>query len=104
MRQARRTFFTTPENRGKEIIMTNVTGGQLLARAVANEGIKFVFGLPCPEIDPFLATLDANDIRFVPIRHESAGVHLADRRVLLFLLALLRPGERDLMQPLRAVL
>jgi hypothetical protein len=104
MRQARRTFFTTPESRGKEIIMTNVTGGQLLARAVANEGIKFVFGLPCPEIDPFLAALDANDIRFLPIRHESAGVHLADRRVLLFLLAFLRPGERDLMQPLRAEL
>jgi acetolactate synthase I/II/III large subunit len=58
--------------------MTNVTGGQLLARAVANEGIKFVFGLPCPEIDPFLAALDANDIRFVPIRHESAGVHMAE--------------------------
>ena len=58
--------------------MTDVTGGELLARAVANEGVKFVFGLPCPEIDPFLAALDANGIRFVPIRHESAGVHMAD--------------------------
>ena len=42
--------------------MTDVTGGELLARAVANEGVKFVFGLPCPEIDPFLAALDANGI------------------------------------------
>ena len=58
--------------------MTDVTGGELLARAVANEGVRFVFGLPCPEIDPFLAALDANSIRFVPIRHESAGVHMAE--------------------------
>ena len=58
--------------------MAEITGGELLARAVANEGVKFVFGLPCPEIDPFLAALDANGIRFVPIRHESAGVHMAE--------------------------
>jgi acetolactate synthase I/II/III large subunit len=58
--------------------MTDITGGELLARAVANEGVRFVFGLPCPEIDPFLAALDANGIRFVPIRHESAGVHMAE--------------------------
>src|SRR5271165_3676760 len=58
--------------------MTDVTGGELLARALANEGVKFVFGLPCPEIDPFLAALSGNDIRFVPIRHESAGVHMAE--------------------------
>ena len=58
--------------------MTDITGGELLARAVANEGIKFVFGLPCPEIDPFLAALEGNGIRFVPIRHEAAGVHMAE--------------------------
>ena len=58
--------------------MTDVTGGELLARAVANEGVKFVFGLPCPEIDPFLAALEGNGLRFVPIRHESAGVHMAE--------------------------
>ena len=58
--------------------MAEITGGELLARAVANEGVKFVFGLPCPEIDPFLAALDSNGIRFVPIRHESAGVHMAE--------------------------
>jgi acetolactate synthase I/II/III large subunit len=58
--------------------MTEVTGGELLASAVANEGVKFVFGLPCPEIDPFLAALPARGIRFVPIHHESAGVHMAE--------------------------
>jgi acetolactate synthase-1/2/3 large subunit len=58
--------------------MTELTGGELLASALANEGVKFVFGLPCPEIDPFLAALDANGIRFVTMRHEAAAVHMAE--------------------------
>jgi acetolactate synthase-1/2/3 large subunit len=58
--------------------MTELTGGELLARCLANEGIRFVFGLPCPEIDPLLAALDANEIRFVPVRHEAAGAHMAE--------------------------
>jgi len=58
--------------------MTELTGGELLARALANEGVRFVFGLPCPEIDPLLAALDANGIRFVTMRHEAAAVHMAE--------------------------
>ena len=58
--------------------MTDITGGELLARALANEGVKFVFGLPCPEIDPLLAALDGNGIRFVTIRHEAAAAHMAE--------------------------
>ncbi len=62
----------------ERIIMNTITGGELLARALANEGVKFVFGLQCPEIDPFLAALEGNGIRFVPIRHEAAAVHMAE--------------------------
>lgn len=58
--------------------MTVITGGELLARALANEGVRFVFGLPCPEIDPFLVTLATHQIRFVPVRHEAAAVHMAE--------------------------
>jgi acetolactate synthase-1/2/3 large subunit len=58
--------------------MSTITGGELLARALANEGVRFVFGLSCPEIDPFLAALEANGIRLVPIRHEAAAVHMAE--------------------------
>jgi len=58
--------------------MTELTGGELLARALANEGVKFVFGLPCPEIDPLLAALEPNGIRFVTVRHEAAAVHMAE--------------------------
>src|SRR5262249_11963630 len=53
-------------------------GGELLARCLANEGVRFVFGLPSPEIDPLLAQLSAQDIRLVPVRHEAAGVHMAE--------------------------
>jgi acetolactate synthase-1/2/3 large subunit len=55
-----------------------MTGGELLARSFAAEGVKFVFGLPSPEIDPFLSALAANGIRLVPVRHEAAAVHMAE--------------------------
>src|SRR5512143_1672147 len=58
--------------------MGQITGGELLARCFAQEGVRFVFGLPCPEIDPFLAALEPNGIRFVPVRHEAAGAHMAE--------------------------
>ncbi|MFI4935681.1 MAG: thiamine pyrophosphate-binding protein [Caulobacterales bacterium] len=54
-----------------------VSGGELLARCLANEGVRFVFGLPSPEVDPFLAALEANGMRFVAIRHEAAAAYMA---------------------------
>ena len=58
--------------------MAEITGGELLARCLESEGVRFVFGLPCPEVDPLLAALGAHEIRFVPVRHEAAGVHMAE--------------------------
>jgi len=58
--------------------MAEITGGQALARCLAQEGVRFVFGLPCPEIDPFLAALDENGIQLVSVRHESGGAHMAE--------------------------
>jgi acetolactate synthase-1/2/3 large subunit len=58
--------------------MAEINGGELLARCLEAEGIRFVFGLPSPEVDPLLAALDAKGIRFVPIRHEAAGAHMAE--------------------------
>jgi len=57
--------------------MSPITGGELLARCLANEDIRLVFGLPCPEVDPLLAALEGQGIRFVPIRHEAAAVYMA---------------------------
>jgi acetolactate synthase-1/2/3 large subunit len=65
-------------SRIKERDMAEITGGELLARAMAAEGIEFLFGLPSPEIDPLLAHLESYGIRLVPVRHEAAGVHMAE--------------------------
>jgi acetolactate synthase-1/2/3 large subunit len=58
--------------------MAEITGGELLARCLATEGVRFVFGLPCPEVDPLLAALEGHEIRFFPLRHEAAGAHMAE--------------------------
>ncbi len=58
--------------------MAELNGGRLLARCLANEGVRFVFGLPSPEIDPLLAALDEHGMRLVPVRHEAAGAHMAE--------------------------
>jgi acetolactate synthase-1/2/3 large subunit len=58
--------------------MTEITGGELFARALQAEGVEFLFGLPSPEIDPLLAQLQAHGIRLVPVRHEAAAVHMAE--------------------------
>jgi acetolactate synthase-1/2/3 large subunit len=58
--------------------MSEISGGELLARALAAEGIEFLFGLPSPEGDPLLSELEAHGIRLVPVRHEAAGVHMAE--------------------------
>jgi acetolactate synthase-1/2/3 large subunit len=58
--------------------MAQLTGGQVLARCLAGEGVRFVFGLPSPEIDPLLAALDECGMRFVPVRHEAGGAHMAE--------------------------
>ena len=58
--------------------MSQITGGELLLRSLANEGVKFLFGLPCAEMDPVLDKLDDYNVRFIPIRHEAAAVHMAE--------------------------
>ena len=37
-----------------------------------------MFGIPCPEVDPLLAKLEQYEVRFVPVRHEAAAVHMAE--------------------------
>jgi len=59
--------------------MAEITGGEVLARCLAVEGVRLVFGLPCPEVDPLLAALEPHGMRFVPIRHEGGGRVREDR-------------------------
>lgn len=55
-----------------------ITGGALLAQCLAREGVRFVFGLMSPEVDPLLAALDDNGMRFIPVRHEAAAAYMAE--------------------------
>jgi len=47
--------------------MNTITGGEILARCLAKEGVKFLFGLPSSEIDPLLARLAEHGIRLMPV-------------------------------------
>lgn len=58
--------------------MSQITGAELLLRCLVAEGVRFVFGIPCPEVDPLLAKLEHYEVRFVPVRHEAAAVHMAE--------------------------
>jgi acetolactate synthase I/II/III large subunit len=58
--------------------MSTISGGELLIRCLTTEGVRFVFGLPCPELDPMLSKLDDYGVKFVPVRHEAAAVHMAE--------------------------
>ena len=58
--------------------MSTISGGELFVKAMATEGVKFLFGLPSPTADPILANLEDNGVRFVPVHHESAAVHMAE--------------------------
>ena len=58
--------------------MSEITGAELLIRCLVGEGVRFVFGIPCPEVDPLLAKLEQYEVRFVPVRHEAAAVHMAE--------------------------
>jgi acetolactate synthase I/II/III large subunit len=60
----------------RRLEMTEITGAELFARALQEEGIEFLFRLPSPEVDP--AQLEAHGIRLVPVRHEGAGGHMAE--------------------------
>lgn len=58
--------------------MAQLTGAELLLKCLVAEGVEFVFGIPCPEVDPLLAKLEDYGARFVPVRHEAAAVHMAE--------------------------
>lgn len=59
--------------------MTNATGGQAVVDALRSEGVSHVFGLiGSAGMEIFDALHDASSIRFIGVRDERTGVHLAD--------------------------
>jgi acetolactate synthase-1/2/3 large subunit len=59
--------------------MGSLTGGEVLARCLIEEGVRYVFGVPGDQLYPLLdAIYHLDGIDFVTFRHEQAAAHAAD--------------------------
>jgi len=62
--------------------MAKITGAEALVKCLVQEGIKYVFGIPGDQLNPFTDAIyrlgrDAG-LDFVMTRHEQAAAHMAD--------------------------
>lgn len=56
-----------------------LTGAQIMIRALEDEGVDYIFGLPGGAILPtFDALYDSKKLKFVLVRHEQGASHMAD--------------------------
>jgi acetolactate synthase-1/2/3 large subunit len=58
--------------------MTRITGGELLLKALKQEGVSHLFGIIDGSLNPLLEKLDDYGMQLVATRHEAAGAHMAD--------------------------
>ena len=59
--------------------MAVMSGGEALARSLANEGVEVVFGIPGIQVYGIVAGLrDEPDLRMITTRHEQATTYMAD--------------------------
>jgi acetolactate synthase-1/2/3 large subunit/sulfoacetaldehyde acetyltransferase len=59
--------------------MKNMTGGKAVVEALRAEDVRCVFGLiGSATMEVFDALYDANDVRFIGVRDERTGTHMAD--------------------------
>ena len=59
--------------------MVKMSGGEALAKSLANEGVEVVFGIPGIQIYGIVAGLrDEPSIRMITTRHEQATTYMAD--------------------------
>ena len=84
--------------------MTEISGGKAVVDALQAEGVKHVFGLiGSAGMEIFDALYDARDIRFIGVRDERTGVHMADgyarasRNAGVFLAGQNGPGATNLV-------
>jgi acetolactate synthase-1/2/3 large subunit len=61
---------------------TSFHGGEALARALAAEGVEYIFGIPGGEFIQFLEAVDRLGselhMKYIGVRHEQGGTHMAD--------------------------
>jgi len=58
--------------------MAAMTGGELVAKCLAQEKVRTIFAVPDVSYNPILGSLKGHGIRLVPPRHEAAAAHMAD--------------------------
>jgi acetolactate synthase-1/2/3 large subunit len=58
--------------------MTELTGAQILAQSLWDEGIRTIFGIPGGTVIPIYDALYDSPIKHVLMRHEQAAAHAAD--------------------------
>ncbi|MBU4194359.1 MAG: thiamine pyrophosphate-binding protein [Actinobacteria bacterium] len=62
--------------------MASITGGELLAKCLLNEGVTKVFGIPGGQLTTFIDAIvrvgQPEGLEFVMTRHETAAVNMAD--------------------------
>jgi len=58
--------------------MTNLHGGDLIARVLKNQGVPYLFTLIGGHISPILVGAKAEGIRVIDVRHEATAVFAAD--------------------------
>jgi len=59
--------------------MTKLTGGEVVAQCLQQEGVRYVFGVPGDQLYPLLdAIYNLEGIDFITFRHEQAAAHAAD--------------------------
>ena len=56
----------------------NISGSEIIARALKNEGLDTIFLLIGDHILPVADTLGDSDFRLIDTRHEQAAVHMAE--------------------------
>jgi acetolactate synthase-1/2/3 large subunit len=55
-----------------------IDGGEMVVRALKQQGVKEAFGLSGGHLDPIFMACERNGVRLVDTRHEAAAAHMAD--------------------------
>jgi acetolactate synthase-1/2/3 large subunit len=81
-----------------------MNAAELFVKALQNEGVQYIFGVPGEENIAFLEQLRQSEIEFVPTRHEQGGAFMADLWGRLsgragVCLSTIGPGATNLMTP-----
>jgi acetolactate synthase-1/2/3 large subunit len=62
----------------QEVAMTMIAGGEMLIRALEQQGVREVFALSGGHLDPIFQACRDHGLRLIDTRHEAAAAHMAD--------------------------